>query len=87
MRFEAHVGNLSNRQLLMIGFLCWNDRWKGGQREMNPRIGHQIGLELGQIHVQSSIEAKRRSDRGDNLKWDILNLRKVIFKKKKSYNF
>merc|ERR1712024_184966 len=34
---------------------------------MNPWVGHQVGLELCKIHVESSIEAQRGSDRRDNL--------------------
>merc|ERR1712024_40829 len=34
---------------------------------MNPWVGHQVGLELCKIHVESSIEAQRGSDRGDDL--------------------
>ncbi len=29
---------------------------------MDPRIGHQVCLELGQVHVEGSVEAQRRSD-------------------------
>merc|ERR1719192_3236749 len=39
----------------------------GDQGEMDPWVGHQVGLELGQIHVESSIESQRGGDRGDNL--------------------
>ena len=34
---------------------------------MDPRIGYQVGLKLGEIHIQSTIEAKRGSDGGHNL--------------------
>ena len=32
-----------------------------------PGIGHQVGLELGQIHIESSIKSQGGSDGGDNL--------------------
>lgn len=34
---------------------------------MNARIRDQIGLELGQVHVEGTIETQRSGDRGDNL--------------------
>ena len=34
---------------------------------MDARVRHQVGLELCQIHIQGSIEAKRSSNGGDDL--------------------
>jgi len=34
---------------------------------MDSRVGHQVGLELSDIHIQSSIESQRSSQGGDNL--------------------
>ena len=34
---------------------------------MDTRIGHQVGLELSEIHIEGSIKAKGGSDRGHNL--------------------
>ena len=34
---------------------------------MDTRVGHQVGLELSEIHVQSSIEAQGSGDGGHNL--------------------
>merc|ERR1711963_385341 len=39
----------------------------GHQWEVDPWVGHQIGLELCQIHVESSIKPERGSDGGHNL--------------------
>merc|ERR1712168_1430963 len=44
---EASIGDLSDRQLLVVGLLG-DDGGIGGQGEMDTRIGDQIGLELGQ---------------------------------------
>ena len=64
---EAGVSDLSNRQLLVIGFLS-RDNWSiGHQREVNPGVGHQVGLELGQIDVQSTVKSERSGDGRDNL--------------------
>ncbi len=51
----------------MVGFLC-GDHWGvGGQREVDTWIGHQVGLELGQIYIQCSIEAQGCCDGGNDL--------------------
>ena len=48
--------------------LLSRDYWSiGHQGEVNPRVGHQVRLELGQINVQSSIKSERGSDGGNNL--------------------
>mmetsp|Transcript_87052 Transcript_87052/g.230521 ORF Transcript_87052/g.230521 Transcript_87052/m.230521 type:complete len:287 (+) Transcript_87052:756-1616(+) len=39
-----------------------------GEHEVNARVGHQVRLELGDVHVQSTVEAQRRSQRGDDLR-------------------
>merc|ERR1719402_1945633 len=64
---ETGVGDLGHGQLLVVRLLGRDDRGVGDQGEMDPWVGHQVGLELGQIHVESSIEAQRGGDRGDNL--------------------
>ncbi|TRY81112.1 hypothetical protein TCAL_16758 [Tigriopus californicus] len=34
---------------------------------MDPGIGYKVGLELGQIHVESAVEAERGGDGRDDL--------------------
>jgi hypothetical protein len=34
---------------------------------MNTRIGHEIGLEFGEVDIESTVEAQRRRDGGDDL--------------------
>ncbi len=34
---------------------------------MDPGVGHEVGLELGQVHVERAVEAQRRRDRGHDL--------------------
>ena len=44
------------------------DDWSvGGQWEMDPWIRYQIGLELGQINVQRTIESEGSGDGGNDL--------------------
>ena len=41
---KAGIGDFSNTQLLMIGFLS-RDHWSiGGQRKVNTWVWHQVGL-------------------------------------------
>ncbi len=51
----------------MVGFLYWDYGGIGDQREVDPGVGHQVGLKLIQIHIQGSIEPQRCCDGGDNL--------------------
>lgn len=37
------------------------------QREVNSRIGHEIGLKLIKIDIKGTIEPERSGDRRDNL--------------------
>jgi hypothetical protein len=64
---EAGVGNLSNGQLLVVSLLSRDDWSIGGQREVDTWVWHQVGLELGQVDVQGTIETQRGSDRADDL--------------------
>ena len=64
---EAGVGDLSHRQLLVVGLLGGDDGSVGGQREVDTWVGHQVGLELSQIHVEGTVEAQGGSDGGHDL--------------------
>ena len=51
----------------MVGFLSRDDRGICGQREVDAGIGHQVGLELCQIHIQGAIKPQGSSDGGHYL--------------------
>jgi hypothetical protein len=53
---EGAVGDFSHGQLLVVGLLSRNDWSVGRKHEVDPRVGHQVGLELVHINVQSTIE-------------------------------
>ena len=59
---ETSIGDLSNRKLLVVSLLSGDDRSIGSQGEVNSGIGHQVGLELSQIYIQSPVESKRSCD-------------------------
>ena len=66
-RLEAGVGDLGHRQLLVVGLLGADNGRVRHQREVDPRIRYQVGLELCQIDVERAIETQRRRDRTDDL--------------------
>ena len=64
---EAGVGDFSHRQLLVVGLLGGDDGSVGGQREVDAWVRHQVGLELGQVHVEGSVETQGGGDGGHDL--------------------
>ena len=40
----------------MVGLLGGDDGGVGHQGEVDTRVGHQVGLKLGQINVQGAVE-------------------------------
>ena len=72
---EKITGNFASwRVLVCCGFallfsylLRAYNRSIGGQREVDPGVGHQVGLELSQVHIEGSVESQRGSDGGHNL--------------------
>merc|ERR1711936_419880 len=59
---EASVGDLGDGELFVVGLLGRDDWCIGDQGEVDPGVGHQVGLELSQIHVQGSIESQGGRD-------------------------
>jgi hypothetical protein len=66
-RLETSVGDFGDCQLFVVGFFGGDDGGVGGQREMDPGVGHQVGLEFRQVDVQSSVETQRGGDGRNNL--------------------
>merc|ERR1711935_1301771 len=64
---EGRVGHLSNGQLLVVRLLRRDDGSVGRKHEVDARVGHQVGLELGDVHVQGTVETERRGEGGDDL--------------------
>ncbi len=51
----------------MVSFLGTDNGCVCDQREVDSRVGHEIGLKLGQVNVQSTVKAKRSRDRRNYL--------------------
>ena len=66
-RLEGRVGDLSDRELLVVRLLGRDDWRVRGKHKVNPWVRHQVGLELSHIDVEGSIETKGSSQRRDDL--------------------
>jgi len=63
---EGRVGDLSHRELLVVSLLSRDDGGIRGEGEVDTRVGDQVGLELGDVHIEGTVEAERGSEgRGD----------------------
>ena len=51
----------------MVGLLGGDDRSIGDQGEVDPGVGHQVGLELSQVDVEGAVEAEGGRDGGHDL--------------------
>ena len=66
-RLEHRHGDLSHRQLLMIRLLSRDHRSVGSQHEVDAGVWHQVGLELRDVNIQGTVEAKAGRERADDL--------------------
>ena len=64
---EGGVGDLGDGELLVVSFLGRDDWGVGGQHEVDSWVWDQVGLELGDINVQGTVESEGGSEGGDNL--------------------
>jgi len=64
---EHGVGDLRHRQLLVVSLLSRDDGGIRGKHEVDSGVRHQVGLELGKIDVEGTIETKGCGQRGHNL--------------------
>jgi len=65
--FEHGVGDLSNGELLVVGLLGGDDWSIGRKHEMDSWVWHQVGLELSDIDVKSTVESEGSGKGGDDL--------------------
>merc|ERR1719231_1399744 len=64
---EHGVGDLSHGELLVVRLLRGDDGRVGGEREVDAGVGHQVGLELGDVDVEGTVEAEGGGEGGDHL--------------------
>merc|ERR1719171_2983187 len=65
---EHRVGDLAHGQLLVVRLLSRDDRRVRRKHEVDTRVRHQVGLELGDIDVQGAVETERGRERRDDLR-------------------
>ena len=66
-RLEDRVGDLGDGELLVVGLLGGDHRSVRGEHEVDTRVGHEVGLELGDVDVQRAIEPEGRGKRRSHL--------------------
>merc|ERR1719284_49797 len=64
---EASIGDLGDREGLVVGLLGRDDRSVRGHHEVDAGVWHQVGLELSEVDVEGAIETEGGSEGGDNL--------------------
>ena len=60
-RFEDSAGDLGDGELLVVGFLGGDDWGIRTQHKVDSWVWDQVGLELGDVDVQSTVEPQRGS--------------------------
>ena len=71
---EHRVGDLSHGQLLVVRLLGRDDGRVGRKHEVDTRVRHQVGLELGDVDVQGAVETERSRQRGHDLRDDAVQV-------------
>mmetsp|Transcript_29185 Transcript_29185/g.73702 ORF Transcript_29185/g.73702 Transcript_29185/m.73702 type:complete len:506 (-) Transcript_29185:117-1634(-) len=64
---DAH-GDLRHGQLLVVRLLGRDDGCVRRQHEVDARVGDEVRLELGDVHVERAVEAQGRCQGGDDLR-------------------
>jgi len=64
---EGGVGDLGDGKLLVVGLLGGDDWGIGRKHEMDSWVWHQVGLELGDIDIEGSVESEGGSQGRDDL--------------------
>ena len=63
-----HLKDMNIHKARSRYLLSRDDGSVGNQGKVDPGVRHQIGLELVQVHVESSIKSEGCSDGGDDLR-------------------
>ena len=66
-RLEHRVGDLGDRELLVVRLLGRDDRRVRREHEVDARVRHEVGLEFGDVDVERAVEAERRRERRADL--------------------
>ena len=69
LRLEALLGDLLDVVVVVLSPVGRHDGCVRRQREVDPRVRDQVGLELRQVHVERTVEPQGRSDAVEVLKY------------------
>mmetsp|Transcript_15830 Transcript_15830/g.51540 ORF Transcript_15830/g.51540 Transcript_15830/m.51540 type:complete len:418 (+) Transcript_15830:301-1554(+) len=72
---EDGVGDLRDRQLLVVRLLRRDDGGVRREHEVDARVGHEVGLELRDVDVERAVEAERRRERRRDLGEEAVEVR------------
>ena len=61
------VGDLGDGELLVVGLLGGDDGSVRGEHEVDAGVRHQVGLELGDVDVESTVETEGGREGRDDL--------------------
>mmetsp|Transcript_2757 Transcript_2757/g.8361 ORF Transcript_2757/g.8361 Transcript_2757/m.8361 type:complete len:472 (+) Transcript_2757:1024-2439(+) len=64
---EDRVGDLRDRELLVVRLFGRDDRGVRREHEVDARVRHEVGLELGDVDVEGAVEAERGRERRRDL--------------------
>ena len=64
-----------DRELLVVRLLGRDDRLVRREHEVDARVRHEVGLELGDVGVERAVEAERRRERPADLRDEAVEVR------------
>merc|ERR1712231_51104 len=65
---EARVGDLGYGEGLVVGLLGRDDWRVGGNHKVNTWVWHKVGLELGDVNIEGTVESQGSGQGGDHLR-------------------
>merc|ERR1712195_96320 len=65
---EARVGDLGYGEGFVVGLLGRDDWRVGGNHKVNTWVWHKVGLELGDVNIEGTVESQGSGQRGDHLR-------------------
>ena len=71
---ETRPSDLIHPELLMVGLVGAGNRGVGSEGVVDPRVGNQVGLELIEVHIESSVKPEAGRDGGDDLSYETVEV-------------
>ena len=71
---ETGTGDLIHPELLMVGLVGAGNWGVGSEGVVDPRVGNQVGLELIEVDIESSVKPQAGRDGGDDLSYQTVEV-------------